>query len=216
MTVIPYGLDTESFRPLDKALARQIMGIPLASKVLLFVAQWLEDDFKGWPTLLRAVDRLRAIPDLCLLTIGHGSLGNTPVPNISLGPVSDEERLCLAYNAADLLVLPSVQENFPNAALEAIACGLPIVGSRVGGVPEIVRDDYTGRLVEARDADGLAGAIKKLLEAPNHLRDMAVRCRRIAVQEYALDIQARRYADLYASLVQPQANSATGTRLWTL
>jgi glycosyltransferase involved in cell wall biosynthesis len=159
------------------------------------------------PTLLRAIEQLKATPDLFLLTLGRGHLMNSPVPNVALGPISDEERLSLAYNAADLLLLPSVQENFPNTALEALACGLPVIGSRVGGVPEIVREDCTGSLVEVGNADALAGAIKELLGTPDRLREMSIKWRRVAVEEYSLEIQARRYAELYASLLQPSASS---------
>jgi glycosyltransferase involved in cell wall biosynthesis len=206
ISVIPNGLDTESFRPRDKFKARQELGIPPHDKVLLFVAQWLEDRFKGMPTLLQAMERLRVIPNLRLLTVGRGELANCPVPHTSLGSVSDEERMSLSYGAADLFLLPSAAENFPNGALEALACGLPVVASNVGGVPEIVREGCTGRLVEVGNAEALADATREMLGSSDQLRDMSVNCRRVAVEEYDLDIQAGSYADLYASLLEARAN----------
>jgi glycosyltransferase involved in cell wall biosynthesis len=203
INVIPYGLDVESFQPRDRAKARELLGVPPQATVLLFVAQWLEDKYKGMPILLEAIDRLKASPDLCLLTIGRGlPLQGSRLPTISLGSISDEERLSFVYSAADIFLLPTLQDNFPNAALEALACGLPVIGSNVGGVPEIVRDGLTGMLVEPANPEALANAIEELVGHPERRKEMSANCHRIAVQEYALEIQARRYSDLYSSLLQ--------------
>ena len=209
INVIPYGLDTQRFQPRDRAKARELLGVPQHATVLLFVAQWLEDKYKGMPTLLQAIDRLKATPDLYLLILGRGqSLAGCPLPNISLGPISDEESLSFAYSAADLFLLPTLQDNFPNTALEALACGLPVVGSRVGGVPEIVRDGCTGVLFERANAEALANAVEKLLQDPDRRRQMSANCRRVAEQEYALEVQARCYLALYESILSEQTHRA--------
>jgi glycosyltransferase involved in cell wall biosynthesis len=183
-------------------MAREIMGVPSDASVLLFVSHRVENKHKGLPLLIEAMTRLRGIQGLFLLILGEGSHSeNLPVASASLGFVSDERLLSLAYSAADLYLLPTLMDNAPNTALEALACGLPVVTFRVGGVPEIVRDGSTGVLVEQGDAEALANAIKGLLGDQDRRRQMAENCRRIAVEEYALEVQARRYAELYASLV---------------
>jgi glycosyltransferase involved in cell wall biosynthesis len=118
-----------------------------------------------------------------------------------LGLLEDEKFLSLAYSAADLFVLPTLQDNFPNTALESLSCGLPVVGFKVGGVPEIVREGCTGLLAEAGNSEALANAIESLLTDPGRRLEMAANCRRIAVEEYRLEIQARRYLELYASML---------------
>jgi glycosyltransferase involved in cell wall biosynthesis len=202
VNVIPYGLNTETFRPRDKTEARRQLGVPLDATVLLFVSQWLRDRNKGMPTLLAALERLKGNMSLLLLSIGRGELADCPVPHMPLGSVDDEERLAVAYNAADLFLIPSVQDNFPNTALEALASGLPSVGSRVGGVPEIVREGSTGSLADVGDADAFAGAIAQLLSSPERLHEMSMQCRRIAVEEYALEVQAKRYVEVYQSALE--------------
>jgi glycosyltransferase involved in cell wall biosynthesis len=108
----------------------------------------------------------------------------------------------MIYSAADIFVLPALQDNFPNTALEALACGLPVIAFDAGGVPEIVRDGLTGLLVEPANPQALASAIEELVGNPERRKEMSANCRRIAVQEYALEVQARRYSDLYSSLLQ--------------
>ena len=110
--------------------------------------------------------------------------------------------MSLVYSAADLFILPSLQENFPNTALEALACGVPIVAFDVGGIPEIVRNGLTGTTVAVGDAEALAKAMKDLLISPERRGTISANCRRIAVEEYALEVQARRYAALYESMTK--------------
>ncbi len=105
-----------------------------------------------------------------------------------------------AYTAADLFVLPSYQDNFPNTALESQSCGIPAVAFAVGGIPEIVRNGVTGVTVHPGDIDLLAKAIEDLLNAPQKIAELSANCRRVAVTEYSSEVQAKRYLDLYESL----------------
>jgi glycosyltransferase involved in cell wall biosynthesis len=152
--------------------------------------------------LLAAIEKLKANPNLWLLVVGEGdefkSLG---VKSVFLGSVQDEQLLVNAYGAADLFVLPSMEDNFPNTALEAVACGLPIIGSRVGGIPEVVRDRQTGLLFNRGDAQSLATSAQELLSDGAERRRMSEECRRIAVEEYRLELQSRRYLELYSTLL---------------
>lgn len=202
---IPYGLDTNTFQPRDQAGARQLLGIPANAKVVLFVSQWLDDPYKGMGTLLESIERMRSIPDLCLLVLGKGeAFQKGGVRSIFLGSFDDEEKLSFAYSAADLFLLPSFEDNFPNTALESLACGLPVVGSNVGGIPETVRDGSTGLLVPRGNAEALANAATLLLNDPERLKVMSADCRRVALQEYTLELQTRRYLELYDSMLNDQ------------
>jgi glycosyltransferase involved in cell wall biosynthesis len=203
---IPNSLDTECFRPRDRDMARDLLNVPAHAKVLLFLSQNVGDRHKGSLALVDAIARLKKIPDLFLLILGHGQFpAQAHIPSMSLGFLKEERLLSLAYSAADLFVLPTFQDNFPNTALESMSCGLPAVAFKVGGVGEIVRDESTGVLVEQGDVEALARAIENLLSDSDRRQQMAENCRRIAVEEYSLEVQARRYAELYASLVDGAA-----------
>jgi glycosyltransferase involved in cell wall biosynthesis len=200
--VIPYGLDTECFKPRDREMARDLLEIPQHAKVLLFIAHISNNQYKGGPLLVGAINRLRGIPELFVLILGHGKWPDgCPVPSKWLGFLTDDHMVSLAYNAANILVLPTQMDNLPNTALEALACGIPVVAFNVGGVPEIVRDGCTGMLVDRGDSEGLATSIEKLLADPAMENRMSRNCRRIAVEEYDLATQASRYAELYGSLM---------------
>jgi len=200
--VIPYGVDTNCFQPQDRAMARERLGIPGSATVLLFVAQLLRNSYKGVSVLMEALQRAGTIANLLVLAVGGGALpAGFPAPCVSLGAMNEERELSLAYSASDLFVLPSLQDNFPNTALEALACGVPVVGTRVGGIPEIVRDGCTGLVVEQGNAAALAAAIGELLTNAERRAEMAGNCRRVALEEYTLEMQARRYVGVYESLL---------------
>jgi glycosyltransferase involved in cell wall biosynthesis len=116
--------------------------------------------------------------------------------------VSDEASMSLLYNTADLFVIPSIEDNLPNTALEAQACGVPIVGFRVGGLPEIVRDGQTGVLVTPSDAHALRFAVAALMGNSEQRSAMSKASRIRAETEFRLDLQARRYVELYAEMPQ--------------
>lgn len=202
VTVIPYGVDTECFQPRDRQLARQKHGIPTEAKTILFVADSTVERRKGLKILLDAIAGLENSEEYVFLAIGHKLEDQRLNQRCRMiGYLDDETALSFVYSAADVFVIPSLQDNLPNTAIEAMACGIPTIGSKVGGVPEIVRDGLTGVLVEGGNAQALAGAIGALASDAERRKEMSANCRRIAVQEYALEVQARRYVELYASLL---------------
>jgi glycosyltransferase involved in cell wall biosynthesis len=205
VSVIPFGIDTEIFRPQDKSVVRQILGIPHDAEVILFAADGLDRPVKRFAMLAEAVNGLRR-GKLFLVSLGGGRAeAEVRIPHLSLGFVGNERLLSLVYNAADLLAIPSLRENFPLVALEAMACGTPVVGSDVGGIPDMVRPGVTGRLFPAHDVDALRTAIEEILEDRASRDAMAEQCRRTVLDEYSLALYARRYADLYQALLAAQA-----------
>jgi len=206
--VIPLGLDTENFCPRNRRFARDVLGIPRDAAVVLFVASLMTRPEKGFALLAQALEGMGHLPNLLLITVGGGKPPvEVPVPHRQLGHIGHERLLSLVYSATDTLVIPSLQDNFPYVGLEAIACGTPAMGFAVGGSPEVVRPGVTGLLVPARDVRALRTAISDLLQDPARRAEMAAHCRRIAVQEYALEVQAQRHIEL------SQAISAGAGRL---
>jgi glycosyltransferase involved in cell wall biosynthesis len=199
--VIPYGLDVTCFQPRGTQLARTGLNIPLNAKVVLFCAGMLTNPRKGIAELMLALGQLRDVPDLLLLSIGDGNIDIPGLAYVNLGAISDDDRLSLAYSAADVFVVPSLADNLPNTVLEAMACGTPSVGFAAGGIPEMISNGVTGYTVTVGDVHALAERIRVLLHNDTHRRDLSKNCRRRAVTDYALDVQARRYRNVYSRVL---------------
>ena len=209
--VIPYSLETDAFRPLPKTQARETVGLSVEGVVLLFGAPDVKEKRKGFRELVAAMqyclaqrefETLVKSDKIRLLCFGQASdeleAGGTPV--VSLGYLGSDEEMRVAYAAADIFVLPSLEDNMPNAMLEAMSCGTPVVGFAVGGMPDVVVDGVTGRLVPPGDVPSLGDAILDLVLDSDKRELMGQNCRKAMVDGYSLDLQARRYLELYNDL----------------
>lgn len=201
VTLIPNGVDLDSFAPRDRVFARSVLGIPADARVAMFVSDDLTNRRKGFSLLLDALAGMNKYSHLFLVSVGKGRPPPTgDVPCLHLGHVNNDRWLSLIYSAADVFVIPSLQDNLPNTVLEAMACGIPVVGFAAGGISDMVRDGATGLLLRVGDVDGLRNALSELL-ADSLTRDsMGNNGRRVAEQEYSRDRQIARYRDLYSSL----------------
>lgn len=207
--VIPYGIDLGVFRPVDRLEARQRLRIDSNAKVVLFVAEDTGNRRKGYSLLAAALGQLESCPGVQFVTIGQGRpAAPGGIPTLNLGSFDDDSRLALVYSAADLFVVPSIQDNLPNTVLESIACGTPVVGFNVGGIPDMVRPGLTGELAPAGDIEALAQLIGGLLRDEARRSGMSAQCRAIAEREFDLLQQARTYANLYQELLADRARSA--------
>ena len=148
-TTVYNGIDRQKFRPLNRTECCRKLGLDPDRKRVLYVGNLLP--VKG-PTILA-----RANVGAELVFVGTGP---EPVKTVGARP---HEEIPVWMNASDVLCLPSLHEGLPNVALEAMACGLPVVASRVGGVPEIVREGENGLLVPASDVSALAAALQTAL-----------------------------------------------------
>jgi len=208
LSVIPNALDITVFKPYDKFSAREQLGIPATTRVLLFTADVIDSQHKGLQYLLDALLGIDQSSDILLVTLGAGKTKpDTELPVLGLGHLKDDRQIALAYSAADLFIIPSVQDNLPNTVMEAMACGTPVVGFDVGGIADMVRAGITGLLAPARDVRQLRQAITDLLGNLPLRTEMAGNCRRITLSDYSLSVQAGRYIDLYQQLLDQQAAS---------
>jgi glycosyltransferase involved in cell wall biosynthesis len=167
ISVLRNGVDTRMFHPIDRASQRSRLG--LSGTVLLMVGNLVA--LKGHEVVLRA---LCDFPDSCLLIIGEGrEEANLKKLTGSLGlgervrflGVVPQEQLAEYYGAADALVLASSREGWPNVLLEAMACGTPVVSTRVGGTPEIVAAPEAGVLASERSPRGVGEALQRLFRS---------------------------------------------------
>lgn len=204
--VVPNSVPTDIFRPMDRAVSRSKLGIPSSASVILFGAESLGNRRKGIGHLLGALDILAARKpdqDIALLTFGGGGFPEgLPFPVFHAGIVRDETELAAVYAAADVLALPSLADNLPNVALEAMACGLPTVCFAIGGLPEIVVSGKTGLLASPGDDAGFAEALGRILADGEHSCSC---CREEALERYSLKIQASRFISLLERIVPQEA-----------
>ncbi|MEP7153972.1 MAG: glycosyltransferase, partial [Nitrospira sp.] len=171
---------------------------------VLFVADGLPLVRKGFDKLVEALKQIKArIPTLCLVGVGHNSPAlELQIPYLNLGHINSDRLLSNIYSAADVVVIPSLQDNLPNTVLESMACGTPVIGFDVGGIPDMIQHGKTGLLVPPSDTAAFGAAILELLKNPERQSRLSAHCRQTAVQRFSLQRQASRYTDLYTKLLR--------------
>jgi glycosyltransferase involved in cell wall biosynthesis len=203
---IPNGLDLEAYQPLNSQYCRSMLGIDQDQQVLMFASQSLMDFRKGGDLLLQALQSLpsRLKQQLQLLILGDGGEAIAhmiDIPTLNLGYVGSDRLKAVAYSAADLFIFPTRADNLPLVLQESMACGTPLVSFKVGGIPELVRPGQTGYLAEPDSVEDFCNGITQLLEDASLLNYMSQQCRAIALQEYSLELQAKRYIELYEKIL---------------
>ena len=208
--VIPYGLDLETYRPIDRATARKLLKLPQDKQLVLFLSlNATSDRRKGFQLLQPALQQLSNSgwqDKLELMVVGASEPENPPELGFKahyLGIMKDDLTLALAYSAADVFVAPSIQDNLPNTVLEATACGTPCVAFKIGGMPDMIEDRANGYLASPFETEDLAKGIGWVLEDSERLQNMSAYARSKAEREFALEIQARRYQTLYREILAP-------------
>jgi len=205
--VVPNPLDLETmWRPLDRKSARLVLGLPMDKHLILFGAIGGVTDLRKGADLLRTAIRqvAKEVPNrLELMIYGQSEDGGGdvwPCPVHWLGDVRDDRVLAQAYSAADVMIVSSRQDNLPNTAVEAQACGTPVVAFDVGGLPDIVIHRETGWLARELDAMSLAEGVLWLLADEVRLAGLSVAARKRAVERYAEPVVAEAYRELYDTL----------------
>lgn len=209
VSAIPNPLDTDQFAPTDKTLARQELGVQSDKRLLLFAAAKIGASGKGFAYFREALTHLHArLPDptaveLLIFGIGNaGQLRDLPFRVHFLGPLSDVRQISLAYSAADLFVIPSLFENLPNTIMESMACGTPVVGFEIGGIPEMIRHKQTGYIAQYQSVEDLAAGLFWVLDQPVETYDrMAQAARQFVLDHYDESVVATCYRALYEELL---------------
>lgn len=196
---IPNPIDTGIYLPKDKSAIRERMGLPKDKKIVLFAAMKASDERKGMRYLVEATKIIAQQRDdlLCLIAGGNGEemAGQFPLPARSSGFVAPSDMPDL-YNAADVFVTPSLQDNLPNTIMEAMACGTPCTGFRTGGIPEMIDHLENGYVAEYRNAKDLAnGLLWTLFEADT--KALSANARRKVEKEYTWKKIAQQYKAVY-------------------
>jgi glycosyltransferase involved in cell wall biosynthesis len=205
--VIAYGIPLDVYSPIDKSTARAALRLPKDAFVVGFIADTRADPVKGFDILRQALSGLSE-RNVHALALGRGDAGESTIGGVRvkmLGHVTNPAFLAIAYSAADVFVVPSRAEALGMVGMESVACGTPVIGSDVGGIPDVVKEGVTGWLFPVADATSLGARLSGLARNRALANSLASSCRALACRSWDLVEQARRYQLLYSELVQRDA-----------
>jgi glycosyltransferase involved in cell wall biosynthesis len=211
--VIPNGVDVEIFQPPDnKDALRQRIGVDPADFVIAFAANKVRHSrFKDYPTFRSAVAKVSACSGRSVVILGIGGEGRSEMFGEARSifvPFNPSAAKMVQYlQAADIFVHAAKADTFPNSVIEALACGIPVIATAVGGIPEQVDSDTTGFLVPAGDAEQIAGRISLLLHDEDLRRGMGDAAQRTARRRFNLASQAAAYLDWYQTILETSRKS---------
>ena len=203
VSIIPYPIDKLKWKPIEKKIARKILDIPPDVHLILFGALGgAKDPRKGFDLLFDALQKLKLknnFQNLELLIFGE----DRPKHEMKFGfkthytgHLYDDLSLSIIYSAADVMVIPSRQDNLPNTGIESHACGTPVVSFNATGLPDIIEHLKTGYLAEAFDTDDLANGISWTLD-PSNLNKLSKNARLRATTKFSEKNVSKLYLDIY-------------------
>ena len=204
VTNIPNPIDTRVFTVNDKRESRMTAGLPLDKRIILFVSQKVTDKRKGIEYFIDAIDKLVAKnpqkkDDTAIAILGgHAEdvAEQLPLPTFPIGYINDERKIVAVYNSADVFVLPSLEDNLPNTIMEAMACGVPCVAFKVGGIPEMIDHRRNGYVASVRDAADLAEGIEWVLAPMRHEELSSEAVKKVNLR-YSQHSVAMKYIEVY-------------------
>lgn len=206
--VVPNLLDTDRYRPHDKVLAREILGLPQNVPLILFGAiGGGQDPRKGFDLLLPALAWLSSsgrCPDAHCVIFGQSRPRAEPqvgYPLHWMGHVHDDWSLALLYSAADVVVVPSRQENLPQTGTEAQACGTPVVAFNATGMPDVVEHLVTGYLAQPYLSEDLARGIHWVLEDAGRHVQLGAAARERAVRLWSPGVVVPKYLAVFQDAI---------------
>ena len=205
---IPNAIDTDVFAPMSKQEARKKHNLPTDKKLLLFGAQRITDERKGFSYLVEACEHISkhhsSLPRKLGVVVFGGDADSVkealPFPVYPVNYLSNEAEIAELYNAVDLFVTPSLQDNLPNTIVEAMACGTPCVGFNVGGIPEMISHKQNGYVADYCDSIDFAQGIAWCLSESRHA-DLCSAARTTALSTYSESVVAHRYLEIYQSAI---------------
>ena len=203
VVTIPNGIPTHIFKPYNRDEVRESLQIPRDAKVILFGAESIANNRKGFVYLLEALKRYREPSGQKVILVTFGLLDPTialdsPYPLVQLGRIDDEAHLASIYSMADVTVIPSLEDNLPNVVLESMSSGTPVLGFNIGGIPDMIDHLSTGYVARARDVDDLMNGIQWMID--NVSFKMRVKCRDKVIKCFSYSACSQRMKILYMSL----------------
>jgi glycosyltransferase involved in cell wall biosynthesis len=199
--VIPNAIDLGIFRPGDKSEARDELTLPKDSKIILFAAH---SQFKDYATVVESLNLANSNKRLLFICLGKNGedekLANGNL--IHVGFKSDPKEVANYFRAADIFVHASKGEAFGKTIVEAMGCGVPVIATKIGGIPEIITHGVTGFLIGPRNSYQLAKKIELLLSNDVLRTSIGQAGLKHTLQNYGLQRQASSFLDWYKEILQ--------------
>jgi len=214
--IIPNTLDTSIFKPLNKSFARNILNLPQNTNLILFGAiKGANNPRKGFDLLLSALHKLSSSQsqEYTCVIFGENKPKNPPLTNLPIywtGHLNDEYSMALLYNAADVMIVPSRQDNLPQTGTEAQTCGCPVVAFNTTGLPDVVVHKKTGYLARPFEPEDLAHGISWILKNKERYEQVSAAARERAVRLWAPDVIVPQYIDVYHLAIEQHTIHDTG------
>ena len=168
---VPNVIDTDFYSPKPKIEIREKYNLPHDKKLIMACAMGYNNPFKGIQYLIKSMEIL-ANELYEYIVVGECSIEQFPSAIRNkvhlLGYISNQSEMMKLYNCADLLIITSMAENFPNVVIEAMACGVPVVGFATGGIKDQIQHKKNGWIVEQKDVQGLVDGVHWILEEANY------------------------------------------------
>ncbi|MBN1565873.1 MAG: glycosyltransferase family 4 protein [Anaerolineae bacterium] len=206
--VIPNGINLNQYRAIDKHVARQLLGLPLDKKIILFGAiNSTSSPIKGFNHLQPALQQMaaRTGSDRFELAIfGAPKPQNEPDFGFKahyLDHIHDEQTIVALYSACDVFVAPFLQDNLSNMVIESLACSLPCVAFASGGMPDMIDHQTNGYLAKPFEIDDLAAGITWVLSDEQRWQTLSAHARQTAEMKFDLSANAQRYKNLYSEIL---------------
>jgi glycosyltransferase involved in cell wall biosynthesis len=204
VSVIPNPIDTDVWAPVDQRIARSLLGLPQDEPLVLFGAiGGRMQHVKGFDLLLKALEHVADVrKDIHLAIFGESAPRDPlslPFPVHYIGHLQDNVSLRLLYSAADVMIIPSRQDNLPNTGVESLACGTPVAAFDTCGLPDIVEHKLTGYLAKAFDPEDLAKGICWIVDN-GRANNISRNARNKALQIFSAPLVAKQYFMLYKQI----------------
>lgn len=203
--LIANGINTSIFDMRGQKKARESMNLPIDKKIVLFVAEALSSNRKGFVYLQKAFELIEQ-ENVILCAVGSNKNNICFSPNfIQLGIIDDEVKMSTVYSAADVFVIPSLMDNLPNTVVESLVCGTPVIGFPTGGIVDMIVDGENGYLAEEISVNALVNTLNKFLKNVNCFDKNKIR--KDAVSKYDESIQSQKYCNLFTNILQSNARN---------
>lgn len=196
--VIPNCIDTNIYKPISKAEARKKLNLSqINKKFILFVAENPNDKRKGMHLLFSALNQIKNKSKICVLMIGK-KVKNTDFgfQVIQLGFINNDTDIINCYNAADFFVIPSIEDNLPNTVVESLACGTPVLGFNIGGIPDMVINNKCGLLAEMNNEKEFIRNIESFIDS-NDYASFSKNGRAIIEEKFSEEVFLKQIISLY-------------------
>jgi glycosyltransferase involved in cell wall biosynthesis len=200
---LPNLLNTQTFSPIDKKIARELLKLPQDKKLVLFGAMSATaDPRKGFKELSQALDKLPEGIELIVFGSSKPKDKTTFKQQAHyLGYLHDNISLRLLYSAADVMVVPSLQENLSNAIMESLACGTPVVAFAIGGNGDMIDHQQNGYLAQPFDPKDLAHGIEWVLNHPDY-HTLSIQARQKVLDQFDAPRVAQQYIATYQTALK--------------